>query len=71
MECLDFAWNQNDTLTIGFYVRNIALKVSKTLINTYVPMFRHRIASQTEKNIKKQAEINLSGHFLHSCFEST
>ncbi len=45
--------------------------VSKTFINTNVQIFRLLIASQTEKYIKKQVEINLSGHFLHSCFELT
>ncbi len=43
--------------------RVVVVVVSKSYINTYVPIFRHRIASQTEKNIKKQAEINLSGVF--------
>ncbi len=45
--------------------------VSKAFINTNVPIVRHHIASQTEENIKEQAEINLSGHFLHSWFELT
>ncbi len=41
-----------------------------TFINTSVPICRHRFASKTE-NIKKQTEINLSGHFLLSRFELT
>ncbi len=52
------------------YKISFSKQVSKTLINTNVSIFRHLIASQTEKNIKKQVEIDF-GHFLHSCFELT
>ncbi len=45
--------------------------VSKAFINTNVPIVRHHIASQTEKNIKEQTKITLSGNFLHSFFELT
>ncbi len=44
--------------------------LSKTFINTNVPIFRQRIAIQTEKTWETK-EINLSVHFLHSCFELT
>ncbi len=41
--------------------------VDKTFINTNVPNCTELQARQ--KSIKRQAEIILSGHFHHSCFE--
>ncbi len=46
-------------------------KLSNCFIYTNVPIFMHRIASHTEKNIKKQSETSERSFFLHSYFELT